>query len=163
MGKTSLQKERYRVLTRREFLTRPFVWIMKKPVLSKQSKPVSYRIPLSALKHIPETDLMCMTPTLRHGWTVRFCESGIAYRGESGQEGMVSIGSECCLAARFFDGTRTLEQVVSALATELGITKNRSASIVREAFITLSESEVYHPNDPPGPIPTGTPPEHKHA
>jgi hypothetical protein len=163
MNKTIRQKLEYRVLTRREFFARPFRRITRKSVSLDQGEPVFFRIPLSDLKNIPEADLMCMTPVLRQGWTACICEAGIAYRGESGQEGIVSLEQECCVAVRFFDGTRTLGQVAAALDTEMDITPGRSASIVREAFLTLAEHEVYHPNVLLGPLPMLPPSEDQHA
>ena len=137
-------------MTRREIFTRPFAWLAREPSPPWQDGAVPGRIPLSALKDIPEAALMCMVPVLRQGWTARVCEAGIAYRDDSGREGMVSLGPEGCTAARLFDGIRTLEQVAAALDAELGMTPSRGVSIVREAFLTLAMREVYHPNGPPG-------------
>jgi hypothetical protein len=137
-------------LTRREFFTRPFAWLVRKPSPPWQDGAVPGRIPLSALRNIPEADLMRMAPVLRQGWTARVCNSGIAYRDDSGREGMVTLCPEGCTAVRLFDGTRTLEQVAAALNTEFGMTQSRCSSITREAFLTLAMIEVYHPNGPPG-------------
>lgn len=151
------------VLTRREFFTRPFALLAREPSPPWQGEAVPGRIPLSALKDFPEAALMCMVPVLRQGWSARVCEAGIAYRDDSGQEGMVSLGPEGCTATRLFDGVRTLEQVSAALDAELGMTPGRAASIVREAFLTLAMRKVYHPNGPPGPLHTPPPVEGQHA
>ena len=102
---------------------------------------------------------MRMVPVLRQGWSARICETGIAYRDDSGQEGIVLLGPEACAAVRLFDGIRTLSQVATALDAELGLAPSSGASIVREAFLTLAMREVYHPNDPPGRVSTPPPAE----
>jgi hypothetical protein len=151
------QKQGRNVLTRREIFTRPFAWLVREPSPPWQEGAVPGLIPLSALKDIPEAALMRMVPVLRQGWTAQVCEGGIAYRDDSGQKGMVSLGPEGCTAARLFDGISTLEQVAAALAAELGMTPNRGTSIAREAFLTLAMREVYHPNGPPGRLNTPPP------
>lgn len=153
------RKQRRNVLTRREVFTRSFSWLTREPSPPWQGGAVPGRIPLSALNNIPEAALMRMVPVLRHGWTARVCETGIAYRDDSGQQGIVLLGPEACAAVRLFDGIRTLSQVATALDAELGLAPSSGASIVREAFLTLAMREVYHPNGPPGRVSTPSPAE----
>jgi hypothetical protein len=148
-----------KALTRRDILTRPFAWMTREPSALLQCGAIAGRIPLSALKDIPEAALMRMVPVLRQGWDARVCETGIAYRDDSGKEGIVLLGPEASAAVRLFDGIRTLSQVAAALDAELGLAPSSGASIVREAFLTLAMRKVYHPNDPPGRVSTPPPAE----
>jgi hypothetical protein len=146
------RKQGRNALTRREFVTRPFKWLAREPSPPWPGQAVPGRIPLSALKDIPEAALMRMVPVLRQGWSACVCEAGIAYRDDSGQEGTVSLSPEGCKATRLFDGVRTLAQAAAALDAELGITPGLGVAIVRDAFLTLAMREVYHPNGPPPPL-----------
>jgi len=154
MNTTDEREKRGNALTRREFLTRPFAWIAREPASPGDGEAVPCRMALSALKHIPEAALLQMTPVLRQGWTARICEVGIAYRNDSRQEGIVSLGPEGCAATRLFNGVRTLEQVAAAMDAELGMAPGHSTAIVCEAFLKLAEREVYHPHSPPGSLHT---------
>ncbi len=142
-------RQRYKVITRREFFTQPFKWFAREPSHPGKEETISCRVPLSALKNIPETELLRMVPVLRQGWRVYVCEDGIYYRDDSGQEGMMSLSPDECAATRLFNGVRTIEQVAATLAIELGMSHRQGVSIVREAFLTLALHEVYHPTDPP--------------
>lgn len=135
-------------ITRREFLSCPFSWIAGKSENQEQGEPIPYRLPLKALRHIPKPVLMSIRPVLRHGWSVRICESSIEYEEDSGDESTVSLGAEYCAAVRYFDESRTLEQIAAVLSSELGIDPKQSASVVSEAFLTLAELEIYHPDSP---------------
>jgi hypothetical protein len=157
MSKPGGAKIGNRPLTRREFFTRPLKWIRGEPAPVEPVDPIPCRIPLNAIRDIPQSVLMRMTPVLRKGWTARIGQSGMAYRGSDGQDGMVSLGSKCVAAARLFDGTRTLAQVAAVLETELGLMPGGGTVIVRDAFITLCEHEVFHPDLPPQALSANSP------
>ena len=156
-------KQKRPVLTRREFLTRPFGWLVLKPSPPWREGALPGLIPLSALKDIPEAALMSMVPVLRRGWRARICDAGIAYQDDSGQVGTVSLSPECCAAARLFDGVRTLEQAAADLDAEPGMTPGNGRSVVRETFLTLAMREIYHPNAPMCSLKEPPPVEDQHA
>lgn len=134
--------------TRRELFTRLFALRSRGPSSAGEGRGFSGRIALSALTRISDDSMMRIVPVLRRGWTAHVREGGIAYRDDSGQKGTVDLGPEGCAAARLFDGVRKLDQVAAALAADLAIPPDRSVSIVRETFLTLTMPEVYHPLGP---------------
>lgn len=150
-------------LTRRQFFTRPFAWIARRPTAQGELEALPDLIPLSVLKHFPEAALLRRAPVLRQRWTARVRETGIAYRNDSGQGGIISLGPEGSAATRFLGGVRTSEQVAAVLGAELGMAQGLSAAIVREAFLTLAEHEVYHPNGPLAPLDRALPEEDHYA
>jgi hypothetical protein len=163
MNPTDKRNRRRNGLTRREFLTRPFVEIAHTQETAEPENVIPCRLPLSALKDVPEAVLMQMTPILRQGWTVRFCGTSVAYNGDNGKEGSVPLGPNGCAAAQLFDGTRTLAQVAELLEGEWGQNAASRAAAVREAFLALAMAEVYHPNAPPGTPPAVPLRETEHA
>jgi len=157
MSTTDGYRQRHNALTRREFFTRPLAHLGRELVSPAEGEAVPGRFSLSALREIPEAALMQMTPVLREGWTAHIAETGITYSGDQGQEGVVPLEVEGCEATRLFDGTRTLAQVASVIEEQFGVTPSRGVSIVREAFLTLAEREVYHPSGPLDPLPAPPP------
>ena len=138
------KKENRRNLTRREFLSGPFKWVAQK----SPEEPIPYRLPLDALRYIPKPDLMSIRPVLRHGWSVTICESGIEYVEEGGNAKALSLGPEYYAAVQYFNASMSLEQIATRLCSELEIDPDRSVSVVSEAFLTLAELEIYHPDTP---------------
>jgi hypothetical protein len=138
------QEPRPGAWTRREFLTRPFA------ALGRTQPPQAICIPLSALRELPEAVLQRIVPILRRGWTAGVCPEGIAYRNDSGEDGIVPLGSDACAAAGMFDGVKSLEQVAAALDAESPMAPGQRAALVRETFLLLAEREVFHPNGPAG-------------
>ena len=135
-------------LSRREFLSGPLLWITKKAEANGSAEPVPFRIPLKALRHVPVSALMSVTPVLRHGWSIHICETGIACEEASGGERIIQLSPECRHAVHYFDGTKTLNQIAAILNSELNISKEKSVSTVHYAFLSLAELEVYHPDKP---------------
>lgn len=163
MSTTDGPEQRRGALARREFFTRPFAWVAHEPGAPREHEALPGLILLSVLKHVPEAVLLRITPVLRQAWTACICEAGVAYRNDSGQEGVVSLGPDGCAATRLFDGVRTLEQVAAELDAQLGMAPGSNAAIVREAFLILAEREVYHPNGPLSPLNTPLPEEGHYA
>lgn len=142
-------------VTRREFFTRPMSWFAR--------ERESVRMPLCALKDVPEALLLTIVPVLRRGWTARICDTGIAYLSDDGREGVVWLSPEACAVTLWFDGVRTLAEVAAALDAACGLGPGRSVTLVCEAFLTLAEGEVYHPSGPLGPLPPPPPEGGHHA
>jgi hypothetical protein len=153
MSTPDKNRQRHNALTRREFFTWPLAHLGRGLASPAEDGAVPGRIPLSALREIPEAVLMQMTPVLREGWTAHIMGTSITFRSDQGQEGVVPLELEGCAATRLFDGTRTLAQVASVIEGQFGMTPSRGVSIVREAFLTLAEREVYHPDGPLDPFP----------
>ena len=138
-------------LTRREFFK---MLLPRRAVSPPPPEPdggaiLPGRFSLDMLKYLPAPDLDKMAPVRREGWTVTVRDDGVAYHGEDGREGLVSLGPEACAAVRNFDGQATLDQIAGALQSQWGWPPDRCRALVREAFLALAEREVFHPSGPP--------------
>jgi len=135
-------------LTRRAFFSQPIAHLRRALAPPEVDENVPGRMLLSELRELPESALMDMVPVLRPGWTARISQNNVIYRGDRGQEGVISLGPEGCAAVRLFDGTQTLRRVASEIETQFTVSPSHGGSIVREAFLLLAEREIYHPSGP---------------
>ena len=138
-------------MTRREFfkMLLPGRAAFPLPPEPDVGAPIPGLFSLGMLKFLPEPVLDGMAPVRREGWIVTVQDDGVAYHGEDGREGLVSLGPEACAAVRNFDGQATLDQIAGALQSQWGWPPDRCRALVRETFLALAEREVFHPSGPP--------------
>jgi hypothetical protein len=136
------------MLSRREFLSFRFFGRSPAPLLLEGPEPGKFS--LRDLPRLGDDILVRIVPVLRRGWSAQLGDSGLIFRGDAGQEGVLPLDTGSRAAFALFDGERTLGQVASILEARQGVAKGRGIAVARTAFLILALNEVYHPGNPPG-------------